>query len=580
MDPAVKPPVLLRPLLWMRRRWKPLAVLAALVLAGLSWGLWRLAQLDRRDAVRWIGQKAGFELEVGSVSFPSASRLEIRGLRVEDFARVERLEVDWSTAGLASRTIDSLRASGVEIRLGRMQEALARRRKPGAASDSSGSFRFTLKQLILADSRLVLDNLGPGIPPLPIRLGEVTPLVFNNLQLGGSTADPAAQDIQIAELENIVLHSPYDPLTPVLSFGLIRVGFSWAGIEKKQLDQLVLVEPVIYVGPDLFWFSDRMKEAAAQAPRPAAATTPWTIANFEIRAGQLVLAPDGQQTLRLPLLFETRETGLVLSDFSELRLTRAGFKIPPTNLDYPEYQVRINGMEGELYFSLPVEERGTKDLSNLTPTLKIASASWKGLEVRGLSVSATFDRKGIYGQVSGQCYQGGINGGFTVLLDNAMSWKAWASTTGVDLGPVTNLLSPEHFVMRGTVDSAFAVEARSRNIERFSGKIDLNRPGTMEITAIDRVLRDLPEGWSSLKREISRVGLEAFQFYEYDGGSAEVTYAPPTSRFALALDGPRGKRNFTLTWEDQGLLARKSTLPQDNSPTPTGQSPRKTKTPP
>lgn len=553
-----------RPASFLRRFAPVILVLAALLLLLASLGFWMVSRTDLRDIIRWAGKQAGYSVEAKVVERPAYGKLVVRDLAVNDFARIDYLEFNWSLSSLAKRTLDALWVRGLEIHLGRMQAALAARKPASADTGPAPAFPFTLRKLIIADSRLILDNLGPGIPPLPVRLGEITPLVFNDLHLGGSSTDPAAQEVQIADIEDLTLYSPYEQFSPVLTFRRIRIGFSWAGIERQQLDLLLLEEPIIYVGPDLFWFSDQLKEAAAQAQATSSGppTLPWTVNNFEIRAGGLILTGDGRQSLRLPLIFETRETGLVLSDFSELRLSRAGFTIPLTNLAYPEYQVRVEGLQGQLFFSLPVEERGKKDLSNLTPTLKIAKASWKGLEVSDLVVSATFDRQGIYGAIYGQCYQGQINGGFTILLDQAMSWNAWASTTGLDLAPITQLLSPEHFVMRGTVDSTFNVLASSRTIDTFTGRIELNRPGTMEITAIDRVLADLPADWAPLKRELSRVGLQAFQFYEYSGGHATLAYKPPLSSFSLSLDGKQGRRNFNLTWEDKGLLAGQPPAPR------------------
>lgn len=553
-----------RPASFLRRFAPVILVLAALLLLLASLGFWMVSRTDLRDIIRWAGKQAGYSVEAKVVERPAYGKLVVRDLTVNDFARIDYLEFNWSLSSLAKRTLDALWVRGLEIHLGRMQAALAARKPASADTGPAPAFPFTLRNLIIADSRLILDNLGPGIPPLPVRLGEITPLVFNDLHLGGSSTDPAAQEVQIADIEDLTLYSPYEQFSPVLTFRRIRIGFSWAGIERQQLDLLLLEEPIIYVGPDLFWFSDQLKEAAAQAQATSSGppTLPWTVNNFEIRAGGLILTGDGRQSLRLPLIFETRETGLVLSDFSELRLSRAGFTIPLTNLAYPEYQVRVEGLQGQLFFSLPVEERGKKDLSNLTPTLKIAKASWKGLEVSDLVVSATFDRQGIYGAIYGQCYQGQINGGFTILLDQAMSWNAWASTTGLDLAPITQLLSPEHFVMRGTVDSTFNVLAGSRTIDTFTGRIELNRPGTMEITAIDRVLADLPADWAPLKRELSRVGLQAFQFYEYSGGHATLAYKPPLSSFSLSLDGQQGRRNFKLTWEDKGLLAGQPPAPR------------------
>ena len=43
---------------------------------------------------------------------------------------------------------------------------------------------FTLGKLIIGQAVLILDDLGTGLPPVPVRLGEVTPLVFDDLYLG------------------------------------------------------------------------------------------------------------------------------------------------------------------------------------------------------------------------------------------------------------------------------------------------------------------------------------------------------------------------------------------------------------
>lgn len=561
MSEPVKTHPFLRPLLWLRHGWQPLLFgISLATLLGLV-AVWYTTRHDQRDTVRWVGRQLGYEIDVESVTLPGRERLVVRNLRVGDFARLERLELSWSLAGLYNRSVDQLWVYGLEVKLGKMQEALAKHKGSGMSVKPPKLFSFTLKTLVIGQSRLILDNLGAGIPPLPVSVGDVTPLVFRDLKLGGSEEDPASREIQIAELENVILYSPYDATAPVLSFEKIRVGFSWSGIQQNQLDQLIIEQPTIYIGPDLFWFSDRMKEAAAKESAEQAPSVPWTISNFQIIQGGLVLTSDGSASLKLPLTFEAQQSGLVLADFGNMQLAQVRFTIPPINLPYPEYNLTIRGMSGDLYFSLPLEERGTKDLSNITPTLKIEAAVWKGLEVRDIRVSVTFDRKGIYGSIFGQAYAGSIEGGFNVLLDNAMSWKAWASTTRVELDPVTNLLSPEHFVMKGQVDSSFEVAGRSKAVDRFTGKVELNRPGRMTITAVDRVLADLPAEWNALKKELSRVSLEAFRNYDYSTGRAEIAYEPPRSEFRLDLDGAQGKRNFNLRWEDRGLLAQKAPAP-------------------
>jgi hypothetical protein len=565
MSEPGKTHTLLRPLLWLRHRWQAALFAASLILLLGTVGLWQVGHFDQRRVVEWVGNRLGHEVEVGSFTLPEWRRVVVLNLRVGDFARIERLELTWSAGGIWGRTLDQLWVQGLEVKLGAMQEALAGQSGRNPRKKPSNLFAFTLKKLVIGQSRLILDNLGAGIPPLPVTLGDVTPMVFENLHLGGANEDPQAQAIQIAVIENITLYSPYDASAPVLAFEKVRVGFSWAGIQENQLDQLVFEEPTIYIGPDLFWFSDRMKEASAKAEEKVEKPKPWTIANFRIIQGGLVLSRDGQPALRLPLTFETEQSGMVLSDFGNLQLSKARFIIPTVNLPYPEYNLSITGMEGELFFSLPLEERGTRDLSNITPSLKIKSAVWKGLTARDIAISVTFDRKGIYGMFYGKAYEGSLEGGVTILLDEAMTWEAWASTTAVELKPVTQLLSPEHFVMEGVVDSAFSVKASSKTIRGFTGTVDLNRPGTMTITAVDRVVKDLPEDWHWLKRELSRVSLEAFRDYQFTGGSAKIDYAPPLSTFVLALDGAQGKRNFNLTWEDKGLMAIKSQIPTSKS---------------
>jgi hypothetical protein len=204
----------------------------------------------------------------------------------------------------------------------------------------------------------MLEGLGEGIPPIPVKIGEVDPMVLNDLQLGGSTSDPAARELQTARAFNIGIKSPLDPLAPVLFFEEIEFQFSWAGIQEKQIDKMSIKRPVIYVGEDLFWFVNLIREnnvppALDKEGEPEKiGPEPWSLTNFSILGGRVTITTFGRPGLTLPLTFATRAESLVLENFNELALD-IECDIPTTDLDYPEYNLRIVGMRGDLEFSLP-----------------------------------------------------------------------------------------------------------------------------------------------------------------------------------------------------------------------------------
>ncbi len=512
-----------------------------LLLVGI-WLGWRwFAGMEAQVVAAWIGGHAGVEIDVDAIRFEDGYKsLIVRDLAVGDFARVEFLEVKWTWDGLWRREIESVRALGMDLWLGRMQAATEDRSGGGASPFGP----ITVKKLLIGQSTLHIDNLAPGLPPIPVDVGAVTAMVLENLVLGAASDDPAASETMIFVIEDLELRSPYDQLEPVLAFEAIRLGFSWNGIQSRQIDQLVFERPTIYIGQDIFWFVDeiRKREAVEDTGEP------WTIGNLEIIAGNLVLS-SLENRLRLPIIFQTSRTGLVLSDFSQMPLD-INLEIPVTNLDYAEYGLRVEEMKGELLFSLPIEERGTKDLSNINPVVTIKGVEFKGLEARDIFITATFDREGVYGRVGGTAYQGYLEGEFTLLLDGQMSWNSWGSISGLDLEPLTDILSPENFVMDGPVNAYFNAKGASKELLDLTGHLAIDQPGTMHVTAIDELIEKLPADMVGLRRDLSKIGLEAFRHYEFTDGRIEFAFQPPLSHIHLNLGGVQGRRDIELRWHD------------------------------
>jgi|GEM_PF-655041 len=523
-----------------RTRWALiLTILLFLAAAVVLWMFFRQAKLSH--TLSWLGQQTGQRVEVGRAEFKGINGIELRDVLVGDFARINYLELRWSYKGLASREIEQVRIHGAQIFLGKLIAAA------GPGKNNGGKNRttpFKVKLFILGQGTLFMDNLGAGLPPLPVRVAEVTPLVLENLRLGGSEKDPAANDLQVVVLEDLKFFSPYDPFMPVLGFEQIRLVFSWNGIQNQLLDQVYIRKPTIYVGEDLFLFVDKVKEQAALDPssKPEA---PWSISSFEVKNGQIVITSFGDKGITLPFLFSSKAQPVVLDDFSKMQFATK-FTFEKTNLNYLEYGLKVKAMEGVMDFSLPLGE----DNSNIVLTLKANDIDWKSLRMTEPWVSMTFDKKGLFGEFGGKSYQGYIKGNAQVFLQEGFPWVASGEATKVDVEPITRLLSPENFLLDGPVSFDFKVQGRSKQVLELLGSARLEGPGKMQITAIDDVLKNLPGEWSMTKKDLSGIALQAFRSYDYTSGNCIISFAPPLSSFQLRLDGKQGRRNINLQWND------------------------------
>lgn len=545
-------------------RWIKHLGITGLVAIGLfALGLFLAVNWARNhveDILAWVAGRLGYGLVIEHFEINDPQRITVHGLTAakggKNFLWLERLEVSWRWLRLLRFEIEEIRVLGAYVWLLELQEAIGSH--PSTASSppqTFAPFSILLNRLVLREIVLNLNNLGPGIPNLPIRVADVDPIVLENLQLGHrASGDSGLAELQRAEIRNLIIYSPYFPLTPVLSFDRITFVFSMAGLAQQQLDRLSISGPTIFVSQDLFWYLEDVKKAQSERGEtpadptftPGTSSPLWNIANYDVRGGRIIIALDGTPNVVLPMVFESEGRGLVLGDFSQLQL-RTRFVIPPSNLDYPEYSVRITNMRGDLFFGLP-PGRGE---ANIVPTVKIDEVRWKDLFMTDVDFGLTFNENGIFGKFGGFAYSGYLDGGFAVYLRKNFPWQGWGSTTRVDIRPVTELLSPQNFLMDGQVDARFLVSAYARQIVGLEGDIQLNQPGTLHVTAIDELLERLPDDWGQTKRDLGRIALEAFQRYDYTSGVSRFKYAIPFSELTLQLDGQQGRREFNLTWNQQ-----------------------------
>ncbi|MFZ9874703.1 MAG: hypothetical protein ACO3E8_05000, partial [Candidatus Methylacidiphilales bacterium] len=394
----------------------------------------------------------GNSTSISSARWLDFALLEVRGIRYRDALQIQALTLQFSPRMLLGR-IPEVRLYEARGWLSRLAtpETL-RTSAPGGARSEGGRGRFplplTIEKLFLANSTLLLDNLGPGLPVAPLRLGDSTPLLFTQVRLGARTPGDAADELQSASTEDLVFYSPHDPLAPVLSFDRVDVAFTWDGLTRNRLELLRLTRPTVYLGDDLFAFANRV-DAADEAVPAAARPEPFQIAEFEVADGRLALSLYGQPVVQLPVRFAAAQENLVLRDFSELQLATT-FTIPSSDLDYPGQDLSVRGLRGNLYFNLGKESDGA-GAENVVPTVFADSLTWKKLTAEKLSLSVTINADGLFGRANAFLGGGSLDGGVNLFFQKDLPWSAWASVTGMESAVVTDALTPDQFRLSSLV---------------------------------------------------------------------------------------------------------------------------------
>lgn len=138
----------------------------------------------------------------------------------------------------------------------------------------------------MKDGGIRLDDLGLGLPSIDCRVNTA----FRNLALAPD-AGAGGQELQTIELSRIALTSPLDPFVSVMSLETIFIRFTLAGIWRREIEEVAILRPRIDIGPDLFWYIDRVQKTesapAAEAPAVADAGPDWRIKKFSATSGQL-----------------------------------------------------------------------------------------------------------------------------------------------------------------------------------------------------------------------------------------------------------------------------------------------------
>lgn len=486
--------------------------------------------------------------------------LRTRQAGVEPFLRVPAMRAEFRLPELLrQRRVARVRVEHLEFRYNTaFREMIATAAKPTPPEKPLVAGEkpppATIGELRLTDGHIHLDDLGVGIPGIECRLDTA----FRELALepGGGEG---GHEVQTIELSQIALRSPLDPFVTVLNLDTVFVRFTLAGVWRREIEEVAIVRPTLAIGPDLFWYIDRVQQnqaaPPATAPAPAEDGPPWSIRQFSAKSGQLVLALEGQAKLALPMPFESHAENLNFRRLSDLRL-KLQIDMPEQDYDYPGYELALRGVSGRIQFSLPPD----KVSNNVVNTLRLRGVQWKNFRGRDVFFDVTYDERGVYGNLSGCGYTGLLRGQFNFLLTPQSDWNAWVSGTHIDLRAITAALAPEKFSLSSPADFRLTVAARAREILQVKGDFRARSAGHLRVGKLDDFIRELPGDWSGVKRGLSRISLEALRDFAYDTGHGDFQFNGLGGAVHLDLRGPSGSRKIEMNFHDAESAATRARM--------------------
>lgn len=466
---------------------------------------------------------------------------------------------------LARRHLEALSVKGGRLVVGKtLQQLLAANSStppaaPAAPVPPAPDSAWSVGTVEIAGIRTRLEDNRPGLTELRFTVGTT----LRNVSARG-LARGLLDEVQTVELANISLRSPINPDARILSLRSVFLRFTLRDLARRNLREVVILRPSIYLSQDLFVYMERATAADPQtpaAPAGSSAESAWSVDRLEVKFGRLVLGSGGRDDIGLPLEFETTARDLALDNLAKLQLT-AALRVPRQSYDFPDYQLEVQDVEGDLRFAYP-PEKGEK---NLVQKLEIAGVRWRQYRAREAWVAVTFDARGINGQFGGAAYRGYVNGGFSFFFQDDSPWIGWVAGTGVDTEKLTGVISPQNFRLTGPADFEIQLDAFRKRIARLRGVFRLTEPGRLRIGKLDDLLANIPPTWNLLKQSSTRVALETLRDFDYTKAGGEFWFVDSQGLLNLDLSGPHGSRTFEVAVHDdtdspnlwqQGKLGRK-----------------------
>jgi hypothetical protein len=454
------------------------------------------------------------------------------------FLRLDLVRAKFDLEGLIkNQTVNALTLEGGSLVFGKsLREIFAGPKTPDdSAQASPAPASWILGTLDIRRVAVRLDDERPEISDITFALNTS----LKNIPLLKSASSLGAEQ-QLVEIANLEILSPLDPFTKVLTLDSIFLRFTLTGLLGREIDNLTILGPNVYIGEDLFWYMDDMQKRLGTDGGEDSGLG-WTIKTLGIEYGRLTLGSGGRRQYGLPLSFRTTAQDVALHNLAALKL-QAVLEIPPQKYVFDSYQIEFTSEKGELRFAYPPE----KKVNNLVGTIRLKGIRWRQYKASESYVSVTFDRSGINGTFGGKVYRGETWGGFSFFFSPDSPWIGWLSGNGISLREVTNIISPQNFQLSGPMEFRLQMDAKGRNIDRVLGELRATKPGKMVISKIDDLLARIPPTWNLIKQGSTRIALQTLRDFEYTKASGDFWFVQSQGQLRLTLQGPTGSRNFDV----------------------------------
>ncbi len=493
-------------------------------------------RLHPKRVVNELLAQLPFSSSTGRVYWLNRRTLKIEDVKLGGFFYADSIILTASPVGLWRHHIAKVQVMGGQLFTKPLYAAMDQ-----IGAGNGKGLDWVIGRLEISRGTLMLDNLVANTS-IPVRLGVRQPIILNSLRLGQPDASPEMTQERTAEIANIAIVSPVDPLAPVFSFPLTRVRYTYTEFWRHHIREIDMVRPTMFLGEDLFWLTKEVRLEHKPTSNQGLGA-PWEVAHFEVQYGQLAVNAFGQPVVHLPFYFETKVDDIRLDQLDQIS-AKSIIAIRELDQDYPDYKVRIVNLHGNLYFSWPPTD---PTANNVVNTIHIDELSWNEIPVRGVDATVTFDPNGVYGKLTnGSCEGGQLNGNFEFYYNKGFAWNADFFADKINCQPIAEKLAGKYINLTGKLDGRIDVQGKVTEILDCSGLLDLPNPGTLEIKSMGDLLDRFPSAMTALKRDALKIAIAALQTYPYRSGRMKIDYKPAGGVSTLKLDGPRGARQFEI----------------------------------
>jgi hypothetical protein len=485
-----------------------------------------------------------FPSTTGRVVWLNRRTLKIEDVKIGGFFYADAIILTASPYGLWRHHIAKVQIIGGQLFTKPLYAAMDQ-----IGSGPSQGIDWTIARLEISRGTVMLDSLVKDTS-IPVRLGVRHPIVFNGLRLGAPDSSPGMTQQRTAEIVNVAIVSPVDPVSPVFTFPLTRIHYTYAEIWHHRIREVEMVRPTIYLGEDLFWLTKEIKSSSHSVTvANKGLSAPWQVGHFEVQYGQLAVSAFGQPVAHLPFYFGTSVNNIRLDQLDQIS-AKATVPIYRLDQDYPDYKVRIVDLSGNLYFSWPPKDAAANNVVN---TIKIGEVSWNDIPVKTISTTVTFDPNGVYGKLYGKCEGGDLSGNFEFYYTKGFTWNVNLFADKINCQPIAEKLVGKYVDLTGELDGKIAVQGRVTDILNCTGSLNLPSPGRLEIKSMNDLLDRIPADWITIKKDAVKIAINSFRTYPYDSGSLTIGYKPTGGTSTLLLQGPLGKRQFDVVLHPYSL---------------------------